>query len=138
MQQDKHTDLYRFKLGICDFENYWGERLVSVEIIHFLSGILNRKEQYSVSKTIVDIADKTKVYHALSFPHLNGIAENYDYWRVKMTTESGKTYKSQNRFYCSLSESDNNKVILGVNGEAKTLYVAFPSSSGCSTPLVLV
>lgn len=127
-----------YPVGICDFENYWGENLDSVEIIHFISGIGTGSEHYKARGVLVNVADKTKINNVLSFSHTNGSFGLYDYWRIRFTTESGETYKSKDKFYCSFSESDNHRVILGVNGDARTLYVAFPSSSGCSTKLKLV
>lgn len=127
-----------YEVGTCHFENYWGEMLVRVEITHFISGVVFTSERKAVSKILYNIQDKTKVSNIFTFLHTNGDAENYDYWRIKITTNSGKVYKSKSRFYCSLSSSDENNVILGVNGDAESLYVAFPSSSGCSTDLKLI
>lgn len=138
MQSNKNIRNDTPQLGLCDFENYWGESLSSVEFVHFISGVLTKNEYYGVRKIIYDVPNEAKMKDIFSFSHLNGLDENYDYWRIKITTKSGKTYQSKHRFYCSLSESDNNHVILGVNGDAQTLYVAFPSSSGCSTKLELV
>lgn len=47
--------------GSLDFENYWGKKLASVEIIHYLSSIYDSGKFYSVYKKINDIEDKTIV-----------------------------------------------------------------------------
>lgn len=140
INMDSHPSIKddSYATGFCDFENYWGEELSKVEIKHFISGILFHTEKKVVSVVLHNVADRKKIENVLMFYHTNGSLDHYDFWKIKITTKSGKVYTSKDRFYCSLSESDNNKAILGVNGDEETLYVAFPSSSSCSTSLKLI
>lgn len=135
MNREQSGDGYKFLIGYCDFENYWGEELVTVEFTHFVSGLIDQAEVYGTKKIIVNVPDKTKITDAFIFRYSVGAWDSYDYWIIKIQTKSGKTYQSKRRFYCSLDEQDNGRAILGVNGDAKTFYVAFPVSSGCSTKL---
>ncbi|WP_369427451.1 hypothetical protein [Providencia sp. PROV236] len=135
MKKEQSFGEYEYLTGYCDFENYWGEELIEVEFTHFVSGLIDQSEVYGTSKIIHNVPDKTKITDAFVFRYAVGPWDRYDYWTIKIHTKSGKMYQSKRRFYCSLGEQDDGRVILGVNGDAKTFYVAFPVSSGCNTEL---
>ncbi|WP_250848307.1 hypothetical protein, partial [Escherichia coli] len=59
-----------------------------------------------------------------------------DYWRLEIITERGERFITKNNFYCSITEDDDPTVIVGVNGDARTMYIAFSHSSGCKTKLL--
>lgn len=124
--------------GYCDFENYWGEELTKVDLVHYVSGIVNTTKIFMTSKTLQNVPDKASLKKEFTIQFQRNSVESYDYWEVTIHTKSGKIYRTKDRFYCSIAFYDSENVILGVNGDAKTLYVAFSSSSGCSTKLLEV
>ncbi|MEX5890466.1 hypothetical protein AB6H11_07565 [Providencia vermicola] len=122
--------------GEADFENFWGEELSEVVIRHHVeSHAIYNNSRLLTEKVYHDIPDKTILKNVFYFLCEIGIDNSYDYWYVKIKTKSGKVYKTKTNFYCSIRESDHGKVILGVNGESRRLYLDFPSSSNCSTAL---
>lgn len=77
------------------------------------------------------------IENALIIAYQLGLDSPQDYWYMEIETMDGVKYKTKEDFYCSLKEIDNGKVIIGINGEAKTMYVHFPASSDCKTSLKL-
>ncbi|MEY0233450.1 hypothetical protein [Providencia manganoxydans] len=120
--------------GNLDFENYWGEKLFSVEIIHYLSDIINVAEIYSMYKKIMYVDDKTKVTDAMRFKYSLGDLGYLDYWKIKIITDNNEVYSSNGSVRCSIRPEDNGKVIMGVNGESKRMYISMVSGS-CSISL---
>ena len=49
-------------------------------------------------------------------------------WHVTFTTEKGKTWSTNIFLPAQFTEADNGKVTVGVNGDSKQMYVAFPKS----------
>ncbi|MEY0975885.1 hypothetical protein AB7196_08020 [Providencia rettgeri] len=124
----------RYYLGLATFENFWGEDLSSVVIEHYVNNLSNsRTKKYPSSQTLSKIANKAVMKDIFAFKYELGINDSYDYWVVEITTKSGKKYRTKSSFYCSITFEDKGKVVLGVNGDFKRLYVHFPSSSDCST-----
>ncbi|CAG9423319.1 hypothetical protein [Providencia alcalifaciens] len=54
---------------------------------------------------------------------------------MEVETLDGKKYKNKESFYCSIADEDKGEVTIGVNGEARSMYVHFPKSSDCKTSL---
>lgn len=123
--------------GILDFENYWGEKLASVTITHYVNDIINisGKEKYTSINHIVNIYDKATVSNALRFDYALGNAFLLDFWEVRIETESNEVYSTEIGLRCSIEDKDNGKVILGVNGESKKMYVSM-ASGNCSAYLL--
>lgn len=42
MKKEQSFGEYEYLTGYCDFENYWGEELVEVELTHFVSGLIDQ------------------------------------------------------------------------------------------------
>lgn len=57
-----------------------------------------------------------------------------DYWMITITTEDNEIYSTNGSHRCSIEEKDNGKVILGVNGDSKKMYISMVSGS-CSSSL---
>lgn len=121
-------------IGILDFENYWGEKLIKVEITHYISSFFNDLKSSLVHKIREDIDDKTKFDNFMSFSYSLGDAGNLDYWIITFVTESMKIYSTKGGKRCSITSEDEGKVILGVNGESEKMYISMASGS-CSTRL---
>ncbi|BBG59297.1 hypothetical protein [Providencia rustigianii] len=117
------------KTGFVTLENYWGEHLKRVYLSH--TGFLTKV------RTHLDMPDGTIYKDALIFQYQLGIGSPKDYWYMEIETLSGKKYRTKDNFYCSISEEDHGQVTIGMNGEEKTMYVNFPSSSDCKTNLNL-
>lgn len=137
---DNHTNeiIMGAEYGYCDFENYWGEELTRVDLVHYVSGLIDKTKLFMTSKTLLNVPDKTSLKKELAIQFQRNSIESYDFWEVTIHTKSGKVYRTKDRFYCSIAYFDSENVILGVNGDARTLYVSFSSSSGCSTKLIEV
>ncbi|MEQ4690460.1 MULTISPECIES: hypothetical protein [Providencia] len=113
--------------GSLDFENYWGEKLIYVEIYHYMSNIFNGNRLLTSFKKTTDVEDKTTVVGALQFSYVLGDLEYLDYWGIKFITASNEIYSSDDGGRCSIRAEDGGKVILGVNGESKRMYISMLS-----------
>lgn len=127
-----------FFYGYCDFENYWGEELVEVQLVHYVSGFIDTNKYLMTSKRLENVANNTSLKKAFTVTYQKNNIDRYDFWEVVIRTLTGKIYRTKDRFRCSIAFYDSENIILGVNGDAQTLYVAFSSSSGCSTKLIEV
>nr|WP_282667096.1 hypothetical protein [Providencia rustigianii] len=113
------------------FENFWGEDLNKVRIIHDISDLHSPVQGmylYNV-KNLSTTPDALSFFYRVEDPH---------HWIVEFVTQSGKHWRSSVNFTCQIKPEDNHQVILGINGESKRLYAAFPASSSCSTELFVV
>ncbi|HHR5880626.1 TPA: hypothetical protein ACS7XF_000537 [Providencia alcalifaciens] len=128
----------KFNYGYCSFENYWGEEIVNLDLKHYVSGFFDTSVTHGSFNRITNIQDKTRQEKALVITYQKVAIDKYDYWNIAFETKSGKIFKTKNNFYCSISFLDSEYITLGVNGEEKTFYVSFSSSSGCSTKLIEV
>ncbi|EKT55620.1 hypothetical protein [Providencia sneebia] len=126
------------RYAYCVFENYWGEALHSVEITHYVKGFIDKTKRLQTYKLLEDVPDKTVAEQHFQIVYEQRIIDSYDYWNVVIKTESGKIYRTKDNFYCSIAYYDDNQIILGVNGDAKSLYVVFTHSSGYNTELIEV
>ncbi|WP_265694429.1 hypothetical protein [Providencia rustigianii] len=133
-----NTDIVRYYNGKATIENFFGEELKYIYVLHYVSGLTHKGSERRLidEKFFSNLPNKSISENIFSFKYELGLPNSFDYWFIKLETISGKTYATKKNFYCSIKEEDRGKVILGVNGEAKTLYVAFSSSSGCSTKLI--
>ncbi|WP_255586322.1 MULTISPECIES: hypothetical protein [Providencia] len=124
-------------VGEISFENYWGEKITSLFLQYHMADIYNSitSKRHFQNILYYDIPDKSKVDDIMWFVYEIGAPASYNYWYIHITTESGKSYLTKKGFYCSITEADEGKVILGVNGESENLYVHYPASSGCSTKM---
>lgn len=120
----------RHYYGLATFENFWGKNIKKISLGHtamlFGVGMIN---EYILE----DIPNKGIVKDCFGFKYYLGVGS--DMWHIEFWTEDGEYYKSSYNFYCNLTASDNGKVIMGINGESKRLYLDFPSSANCSTQI---
>lgn len=121
------------------FENYWGEDLILVEI-----NFLEPPSPYGVSKTNYSDYGEALIRHVSNGQHIT-LDEKFPYyldqshyWRISFITKYGQTWASDFGFTCQIKPEDNDTVIIGINGDSKRMYVAFPESSTCSTSLHLI
>lgn len=124
--------------GFCTFENYWGEELVSVRLEHYVSGMIDKTRHMLTTVELANIEDRTELKKVFFIRTAMGQLDRYDYWDMTMHTKSGRVFRTKDRFRCSYAFYDSLDAIIGVNGTAKTLYIAFSSSSGCKTELIEV
>ncbi|CAG9423276.1 hypothetical protein [Providencia alcalifaciens] len=120
------------KKGLGSIENYWGTKVSTIYITHKSSG--SEKTEGSVN----DIEHGEKVDYQFYFYYRLGLFSPLDYWKVMVHTMDGKIYSTNGYFTCSIKDEDNGKAIIGINGEAKTAYVAFPKSGSCSEKLIQI
>lgn len=118
------------KSGFVTLENFWGEELKKIHIRH------TAKETQVM--TYVNVANGAIIENALAFSYQLGFDSPNDYWYMQIETLTGDVYQTKENFYCSISALDLGKVTIGINGDAKTMYVHFPVSSDCKTSLNLV
>lgn len=116
------------------FENFWGEELRFVNIFHShipldIIPLGNEEGPWTKIRHIQDKEIQTDVIDELYFP------EKTSYWRIKFVTMYGQLWWCDGKFSCNIKPEDNHRITLGVNGESKRLYAAFPVSSPCSTSL---
>ncbi|MEY0233449.1 hypothetical protein [Providencia manganoxydans] len=121
--------------GVLDFENYWGERLLYVEVTHHVDSIFNEHPRLSQSMNFQGVDDKTKLSNVMYFKYKLGDMNGLDFWTVHIMTESGINYTTKKLLRCSIRDEDHGRVILGVNGESKSMYVSMASGT-CSVPLI--
>lgn len=110
-----------------NLENYWGEELKRIYIRHL--GVRGKSISY------LNVKNGEVIENALYGDYMLGDGSPVDYWFMEIETLNGEKYATKDNFSCSIKKSDNGNVTLGINGEAKTMYVHFPSSSDCSTAL---
>lgn len=110
------------------FENYWGEELKNVLILTEELGFLTpTKEMY-----LYNVKDKQVIPDAVSFYYRVGGKHS---WIVYFVTQDDQKWRSKPSFSCQITPEDNHHITLGINGESKRLYAAFPSSKSCATDL---
>lgn len=98
MENNQGVHGYKYLTGYCDFENYWGEKLVTVEFTHFVSGLIDKYEKYGTYKTIHNVPDKAKLEGIFPFRYSVGAWDSYDHWIIKIITESIKYTKVKDDF----------------------------------------
>ncbi|HHR6129070.1 TPA: hypothetical protein ACS72K_000644 [Providencia alcalifaciens] len=118
--------VFETRLIYITFENFWYEDL---KVVKFKHHSLNQKPTNFEIYNVKQGEKRNKAGHA-------EYANFHDYWFLEFETMSGERYLTKDNFYCDITEEDEEPVILGVNGDAKTMYVAFTHSSGCSTRLI--
>ncbi|HEQ1858946.1 TPA: hypothetical protein VEO38_003807 [Providencia alcalifaciens] len=116
------------------FENFWGEELKYVTISCSESPFNIKPEEKNLIflSTISHVKDKQTASDDLSFYYNPG---QKTYWRVQFSTLYDQSWISSHDFSCTIKPEDNHNITLGVNGESKRLYAAFPASSSCSTSI---
>ncbi|ELZ5938253.1 hypothetical protein U0L13_000395 [Providencia stuartii] len=117
-----------WNLGFITFENFWHEKLKYVRLYHTTD---NGKP---TDMTLYHVENGSIIKKAGSFEYDGQL----NYWRLEIITERGEKFITKNNFYCTITEEDDPEVIIGVNGDARTMYVAFSHSSGCKTKLLKV
>lgn len=126
-------------MAICNvtFENFWGEELKTVTIYCSDNSINLKPKENNIYflRSISHIKDKEIVSDGLTFDYN---PDKKTFWRVQFTTLYDQFWISIHDFTCAIKPEDNHRIILGVNGESKRLYAAFPASSSCSTELFVV
>ncbi|MEY0233452.1 hypothetical protein [Providencia manganoxydans] len=118
--------------GWASAENFWGEKLKNIFVEHHFTGL---KPTYG---SVRNIEHGATGEHIITFSYYTGLFSPQNYWRISIETIDGKKYSTNELFYCSITDADNGRAIIGVNGESQTAYVAFPSSSGCSRKMVRI
>lgn len=103
------------------FENYFGEDLIEAMLF-----------RNTFFHTIYNIKDKEERADVVTFYAIEG---ERDSWGIQFITASGQYWRSTSSINCDVKEADNNKIIIGINGESKRIYAAFSSSSPCSAAL---
>ncbi|MCC8422003.1 MULTISPECIES: hypothetical protein [Photorhabdus] len=116
------------KNGNVDFKNDWGEDIVSMTIRHRRSNDPEKQEQV----TRYNIASGEVHTNILSFTYETGPSSPFDYWWIKFITNSNRIYTIKDNFYCSVSDGDDGKVKLRIDGSTNQMYVDFSDSSGCT------
>lgn len=116
------------------FENFWGEDLRFVSIFYSNKPFVmipqyDEKGDWTKIKHIQDKEIQTDILDFVYDP------KEKNYWRIKFATMYGQLWWSDGDFSCSIKPEDNHRIILGVNGDSKRFYAAFPASSPCSTSL---
>ncbi|CAG9423531.1 hypothetical protein NVI2019_PEGOAJLN_02252 [Providencia alcalifaciens] len=124
-------------IGEVSFENYWGENIFSIYLGYHMADIYDSFGSSRYSRNVVynNIPDKTRIDNIMWFVYELDAPASYNYWFLNVITESGKVYTTKSGFYCSITDADDEKVVLGVNGESENLYVHYSSSSDCSTKM---
>ncbi|HHR6080017.1 TPA: hypothetical protein ACS7ZY_002402 [Providencia alcalifaciens] len=112
------------------FENFWGEELKRVLIT--TDPFFMPRPTFLI--ILDDIKDKSVNQNAARFIYESN---EVHYWLVSFLDSSGTIWTSQPAFKCQITKEDNHSVTLGLNGESKHLYAAFPSSSSCSTDVYI-
>ncbi|ENR5392772.1 hypothetical protein PWM41_002524 [Providencia rettgeri] len=113
-------------LGLVTVENYWNENIKEFKLV------INTSNFTNTYKVFNNIKDKQVLKDAYSFVFFY---EKQISWQVTFITESGETWGNDSFLPYNFATSDNGKAIIGINGDSKRLYVAFPSSSSCSMAL---
>lgn len=125
----------KFVYGYCDFENYWGEDLSHVVLTHFVSGYFDITKKLLTSKEIYDIPNKAELKKVFTILFERNKIDSYDFWSLKLVTKSGEVYETKEPLRCTISIDDSEFVILDINGDAKTFYIAFSVMIGCNVKL---
>lgn len=56
-------------------------------------------------------------------------------WKVIVITIDDEVYETDGYFSCSITASDKDVAVVGVNGDTKTAYISFSESGSCSEKL---
>jgi hypothetical protein len=115
--------------GFVSIENYWGEEVQSIIVVHH-SGNMEGTEGFV--KNIKQGEKEESVFH---FYYQTGLFSPKNTWKVKVLTINNDVYETDGFFSCSITDSDKGVAVIGINGEAKTAYVSFPESGSCSEKL---
>ncbi|NIH04722.1 hypothetical protein [Providencia rettgeri] len=138
MSQNESWGDDKFNYGYCDFENYWGETLSHVELTHFVAGYFDVTKKLATSIKLYDIPDKSELKKVFAILFERNKIDSYDFWSIKFMTKKGEVYKTKEPLRCTISIDDSEYVILGINGDKKTFYIAFSTMIGCNKKLVKV
>lgn len=125
----------KFVYGYCDFENYWGEDLSYVVLTHFDSGYVDVTKKMSTSKEIYDTPNEIELEKIFTILFEQNKINSYNIWSIKFVTKSGAIYETKEPLRCTIPIDESDFAILGVNGDAKTFYIAFSTMIGCSVKL---
>lgn len=118
--------------GFVSIENYWGEEVQSIIIVHH-SGKMEKTEGFV--KNIKHGEKEKDVFH---FYYQTGLFSPKNTWKVIVITINGDVYETDGYFSCSIADSDKGVTVIGINGDTKTAYVSFPESGSCSEKLIRV
>lgn len=120
------------KNGHATIENYWGEKLKYITVFHSFKGLKD------TTATFFNPGHGESEKDSLTFYYYTGVFSPQNYWGIRIRTMDDHMYSLMDTFYCSITESDHGKAIIGVNGVSQTVYINFPSSSGCSKKLIRI
>ncbi|MEQ4692951.1 MULTISPECIES: hypothetical protein [Providencia] len=114
-------------LASLTIENFWNEDIKEMKYVCYQDTLpISSEIFYNIKqKQIIPNAHLFSLY-----------TETNSFWKIKFTTVSGAHWFTPNRLKCDDFKEDNSQVTIGINGDAKTMYVAFPSSKSCSIQLV--
>lgn len=118
--------------GVVAIENYWGTKLSSISIAHACGNLEN------TNGFVNDIEHGERKEYVFHFYYLTGLFPPKNTWKVSVATIDGHLYETDGYFSCSIKDKDDGRVIIGVNGEAKTAYVAYANSGSCSEGLMRI
>lgn len=116
--------------GFVSIENYWGEEVKSISVEH-KSGNIEKTEGF-----VENIKHGEKIDGVFHFYYQMGLFSPENTWSVSVLTNNGDIYKTEGYFSCSITDSDEGVTVIGINGDAKTVYVTFPKSGSCSKKLI--
>lgn len=121
----------RYYYGYATFENFWGKDIKNVTLTHFADVFWNN----TLDKLHIEhVPDKGILENCFGFKYYIGAGS--DIWHIKFLTYDGEVYECKKNFSCNITSGDGGRVILGINGESRKLYVDFPSSSDCSSNII--
>lgn len=106
-------------LASVTIENFWNEG-----IKEFILGY-RTDDFFGVEKKFYHLDDKQILPDAYKFVLSY---DNVISWHVMLTTEQGETWSTNTFLPGHFTVADNGKVTIGVNGNSKQVYVAFPKS----------
>ncbi|MEQ4675942.1 hypothetical protein ABN063_15365 [Providencia vermicola] len=116
-------------LASVTIENFWNEDIKELNLQ------IDTSDIFLTFKDFFNIKDKQIIKDAYRFVFFY---EKNVSWKVTFITESGEIWSSNKFLSCNFSSSDNGEATVGINGDSKRMYVAFPSSSSCSIGLTRI
>lgn len=114
-------------LASLTIENFWTEDVKQITYVCYANFFIVSH------KTFYNVQQKQIIIDADLFTLNNKVATS---WSVDFITQSGSHWVTSNHLQCDDFKDNNGQVTIGINGDAQTMYVAFPSSKSCSIKLI--
>lgn len=116
-------------LASLTIENFFNMRITEITCTCYHD---NMRAYYN---TFYDIADKKIIPNADLFILYRDKPTS---WSVNFKTERNELWASKKVLTCDYFSEDDGNVTIGVNGDSKKMYVAFPSLKSCSVDLIKI